>query len=213
VKKILIVEDHFMVRLSQRIMLNELYGKIESFEAENFDEALRLIGSHSFDLVMLDIDIPGGKGTAMIDPIREQQPGVAILVCSAADEGKYALDYITAGANGYLSKAAPKNEAMAAMETVMERNKYISPAIQQQLLNDMQPGGRLNRRAHLVKGLSPRESEIMELMLKGKWVKEIGSILDLRPNTVSTYKSRVFEKMGVTNVFELFKKVNAPGEQ
>lgn len=212
-KKILIVEDHFMVRISLRIMLNELYGQAVPFEAENFDDALQLISNHPFELIVLDIDIPGGKGTAMIAQIRQQQPEVVILVCSAADEEKYALDYIAEGANGYLPKSAPQNEAMVAIATVMKRNKYVSQIVQQQLLNGMHKGSKSNNQALLVKHLSARESEIMKLMLEGKWIKEIAATLDLRANTVSTYKARIFEKMGVTNVFELFKKVNAVDQQ
>ncbi|MGN7888416.1 response regulator transcription factor [Dyadobacter sp. 22481] len=208
-KKILIVEDHFMVRISLKIMLNEVYGQAVPFEAENFDEVLQLIASHQFELILLDIDIPGGKGTAMIAQIRQQQPEVVILVCSAADEEKYALDYIAQGANGYLSKSAPKNEAMAAIATVMKRNKYVSQIVQQQLLDGVSNGRKTNSRTLLLRQLSSREDEIMKLMLEGKWIKEIAATLDLRANTVSTYKARIFEKMGVTNVFELFKKVNA----
>lgn len=208
-KKILIVEDHFMVRISLRIMLNELYGQAVPFEAENFDDALQLIANHSFELIVLDIDIPGGKGTAMIAQIRQQQPDVVILVCSAADEEKYALDYIGEGANGYLSKSAPQKEAMEAIATVMKRNKYVSQIVQQQLLDGVSNGSKTNSRVLLLKQLSSREHEIMKLMLEGKWIKEIAANLNLRANTVSTYKARIFEKMGVTNVFELFKKVNA----
>lgn len=208
-EKILIVEDHFMVRISLKIMLNELYRQAVPFEAENFDEALQLIASHRFELIMLDIDIPGGQGTAMIAQIRQQQPEVVILVCSAADEEKYALDYIAQGANGYLSKSAPKNEAMAAITTVMKRNKYVSQIVQQQLLDGVSNGRGTNSRTLLLRQLSSREHEILQLMLEGKWIKEIAAALDLRANTVSTYKSRIFDKMGVTNVFELFKKVNA----
>lgn len=208
-EKILIVEDHFMVRISLKIMLNELYGQAVPFEAENFDEALQLIASHRFELILLDIDIPGGQGTAMIAQIRQQQPEVVILVCSAADEEKYALDYIGQGANGYLSKSAPKNEAMAAITTVMKRNKYVSQIVQQQLLDGVSNGRKTNSRTLLLRQLSSREHEILQLMLEGKWIKEIAAALDLRANTVSTYKSRIFDKMGVTNVFELFKKVNA----
>lgn len=208
-EKILIVEDHFMVRISLKIMLNELYRQAVPFEAENFDKALQLIASHRFELIMLDIDIPGGQGTAMIAQIRQQQPEVVILVCSAADEEKYALDYIAQGANGYLSKSAPKNEAMAAITTVMKRNKYVSQIVQQQLLDGVSNGRGTNSRTLLLRQLSSREHEILQLMLEGKWIKEIAAALDLRDNTVSTYKSRIFDKMGVTNVFELFKKVNA----
>lgn len=193
-------------------MLNEIYGKVDLFEVDNYKDALRLTADHVFELAVLDIDIPGGKGTAMIGQIRLLQPGILILVCSAADEEKFALDYISNGANGYLSKSAPKNEAMNAIATVIGGKKYISNFVQQQLLDNMHSGGKLNR-TRSDNGLSKREAEIMELMLKGKWVKEIGAMLDLRPNTVSTYKARVFEKMGVSNVFELFKKVNAPGDE
>lgn len=211
-KKILIVEDHFMVRISLKIMLNELFGQAIPFEAERFEDALELAASHQFELIILDIDIPGGKGTAMIDLLRQRQPGVVILVCSAADEEKHALNYIAEGANGYLSKSAPKDEAMTAIATVLKRNKYVSQTVQQQLLDGVHKGNRTGNRALIVKHLSSREYEVMQLLLEGKWVKEIAASLDLRANTISTYKARIFEKMEVTNLFELFKKVNPPEE-
>jgi two-component system, NarL family, invasion response regulator UvrY len=206
--KILLIEDHFLVRMSQKIVLNEVYQEATIAEADSFEAGISHIQASSFDLILLDIDIPGGKNRSMIDRIREMQPGVVILMCSGADEQTQALEYITSGANGYLSRSADKEEMITAVTTVMKKNRYVSPAVQERLLEAVSTGNRPGKGRRVVKGLSVREKEVMDMLIKGKWVKEIASDLNLRANTVSTFKARIFQKMGVSSVIELAKKVN-----
>jgi two-component system, NarL family, invasion response regulator UvrY len=202
--KILLIEDHFLVRMSQKIVLSELYRQATIIEAESFEEGISFLQTMQIDLILLDIDIPGGKGRSMIERIRERQPAVVILMCSAADEQMHALDYITAGANGYVSKSAEKDEVVTAITTVMKNKRYVSQAIQERLLDSV--SGNQSSKHTKVKGLSGREREILYLLIEGKWVKEIASNLNIRANTVSTYKARIFEKLGVSSVVELAKK-------
>lgn len=205
--KILLIEDHFLVRMSQKIVLNDLYPQAAIIEAENFDTGLSLVQRSPFDLILLDIDLPGGKGKAMIERIRISQPEVVILMCSAADERMHALEYIAAGANGYLSKTAERNEMITALTTVMKKRRYVSLAVQERLLDTVSTGMSSGKTRKTTGGLSEREQEVMHLLLKGKWVKEIALDLNLRANTISTFKARIFQKMGVTSVIELAKKV------
>ncbi|WP_353718981.1 response regulator transcription factor [Dyadobacter sp. 676] len=205
--KVLLIEDHFLVRMSQKIVLNELYRGATISEAENFEDALSYVRVSPFDLILLDIDIPGGKGRTMIDRIRQIQPDVIILMCSAADEQTHALEYITAGAKGYLSKSAEKSEVIAAITTVVKNNRYLSQAVQEHLLEAVSTGKRSMRQLKATNKLSEREKEVMHMLIKGKWIKEIASDLNLRTNTVSTFKARIFQKLGVSSVIELAKKV------
>lgn len=205
--KILLIEDHFLVRMSQRIVLNELYRDTAIVEAESFEDGLSHIQVTRFDLILLDIDIPGGKGRSMIERIRQVQPDVIILMCSAADEQTHALEYITAGANGYLSKSAEKDQMITAITTVMKKNRYLSPDVQERLLEAISTGKTSPKQLKGSNRLSDREKEVMQMLIKGKWVKEIASDLNLRTNTISTFKARIFQKMGVSSIVELAKKV------
>ena len=205
--KILLIDDHFLIRMSQKIVLSELYCEPVIEEADSFGEGISAIRASSFDLILLDIDIPGGKGRSMIELIRRIHPDIIILVCSAADEQTHALDYISAGANGYLSKSAEKQEIVTAITTVMKNNRYVSPAIQEKLLDAISTRTTSARRLKAANGLSVREKEVMQMLIDGKWVKEIAFDLKLRANTISTFKARIFQKMGVSSVIELAQKV------
>lgn len=204
--KILLIEDHFFVRLSQKIVLNDLYPDATIVEEAHFEAGISQIKTSEIDLILLDIDVPGGLGKSMIGLIRQLQPEVVILMCSAADEQVHALEYIMAGANGYLSKSAEKSESVVAITTVMKKNRYVSLAIQERLIDAVSLGRDQGKQSNEPHGLSSREKEIMHLLLEGKWIKEIASYLNLRANTISTYKGKIFQKMGVTNILELERK-------
>lgn len=205
--KILLIEDHFLVRMSQKIVLNEVYQEATIAEAESFEAGIAHILASSFDLILLDIEIPDGKDKSMIERIRQVQPDVVILMCSGADEQTQALKYITSGANGYLSQSADKEEIINAITTVMEKNRYVSPAVEDGLVKAVSTTNGSRKSLKVVKGLSVREKEVMQMLIKGKWVKEIALDLNLRANTISTFKARIFQKMGVSSVIELAKKV------
>lgn len=204
---ILIVEDHFLVRMSMKIVLQELYSQANISESESFDHAITCIRGNHYDLILLDIELPGGQGTGMIGRIRQFLPETPILVCSAADEQQNALAFIAAGANGFLSKTAEKNETVKAILTVVKKSRYVSPAVQERLLDVVTSGKQKRKRPIGIKSLSGREREITELLVAGKWVKEIAAHLDIQSNTVSTYKARIFEKLGVDNVVDLASKL------
>jgi DNA-binding NarL/FixJ family response regulator len=141
----------------------------------------------------------------MVTEIRKRRNDVRILICSAADEQIFALDYIMAGADGYLTKSANEQEVVKAVSTVLKGMRYVSYVVQERLLEvpnekTRQPGPQTRE------GLSNREKQVMDLLLEGKWNKEIAATLNLQSNTVSTFKTRIFKKLGVTNLFELAKK-------
>lgn len=205
--KILLIEDHFLVRMSQKIVLGELYPQATIAEADSFETGIAHVQGSPFDLILLDIDIPGGKGKAMIERIRQWRPEVVILMCSAADEQVHALEYITAGANGYLSKSAERNEMTTAINMVMRKNRYVSLAVQERLIDTVSGGKSSGRTRKATVGLSEREQEVMHLLIKGKWIKEIAMDLNLRANTISTFKARIFQKMGVSSVVDLARKI------
>lgn len=203
--QILIADDHSIVRYGTSFVIKELLPTGTIREAHNFDQALKLLDTDRFDLMVLDINIPGGNNLQMIDVIRLRQPHVKILIFSGYDEQLYALRYLQAGADGYVVKQAPEGELKMAIQTIQNNDKYISHTVRQSLLNGLSAKKALSHNP--LASLSNREMEIMQQLVMGAAVAEIGAALGLQISTVSTYKSRIFEKMKVNNVVELADKV------
>lgn len=204
-KQILLVEDHSVVRLATRFLINDLIGSVNVLEASNFEEALTQVASTHVDLIILDIDIPGGEGFNMIPRIRKLQPKVCILVFSGMDEALYAMHYLKAGANGFLAKNSPQQTIKTAILSVLEKGRYVSDVVQQQLMRHTFEAN--TNSEHPLENLSQRELEVMDLLLNGKWTKEIATQLNITGSSVSTYKSRIFEKLEVSTIIEMFVKV------
>ncbi|MCF0070169.1 response regulator transcription factor [Dyadobacter sp. CY261] len=204
-KKILLVEDHAIVRLATRFLILDLLNPVVVHEAGSFSETLSQLSDNPVDLIILDINIPDGEGFNMIPKIRKIQPKVLIMIFSSLEEEIYALHYIKAGANGFLSKNALQEEIKRAILSMLEIGNYISAAVQQQLLRNTlenKPNGE-NPLEHL----SQRELEVMDMLIEGYWTKEIAIKLSLTESSVSTYKTRIFDKLKVSTLIEMFKKV------
>ncbi|NIJ55055.1 response regulator [Dyadobacter arcticus] len=204
-KTILLVEDHSIVSMGVKLLIEDFLPSVNIIEAGSFNETLKHLQSRFFDLVVLDIKIPGGEGSKMIDKIKAIQSKVKILVFSSQDEELYALHYYKAGASGYLPKDSSNDELEKAITSVLNGGTYISSVVQSQLINSTM----LERESKEspIETLSNRELEIMDMLLVGRWTKDIAIDLNIKESTVSTYKGRIFEKLDVTNILELFKKV------
>jgi len=204
---ILIIEDHPLIRIGLRQLISEADSKATVAQSDNFPGGLVLLDQEKFDLLILDIDIPGGENIRMMEIIRKKQPEILILIHSGYDEDVYALPYMQAGADGFLSKQASHEEFQAAFKALMNRGKYVSYRIQQALLNNL--GDNSSKKLqNPIMTLSPREMLVMQLLIEGKWTKEIASQLNVKENTISTYKRRIFDKLEVTDEIELSKKVS-----
>jgi DNA-binding NarL/FixJ family response regulator len=193
-RNVLLVEDHAIVRMGVKMLIEDCLPPVNVVEAVSFTETLRQLQSRFFDLVILDIKIPGGEGFNMITKIKAIQSKVKILIFSSQDEELYALHYYKAGASGYLPKESSNEVLEKAISSVLNGGTYISNVVQRQLVSST---------------MLERESKDspLEILLIGKWTKDIASDLNIKESTVSTYKARIFEKLNVTNILELFKKV------
>jgi DNA-binding NarL/FixJ family response regulator len=201
---ILIAEDHSVVRMGIIFLVKELYPDAKIIEAETFDEVIHVLNNRHFDLLLLDIHIPGGDNLQMVEAVKLRQPTTAVLVVSSYDEQLYALRYIRAGAHGYLQKNARPEEIKKAIKKVLNNEKYISQFIREQLvMQKLDPANKQNE----VDTLSNRETEIMQLLVRGSSTSEIKQALNIQDSTVSTYKAKIFEKMQVSNVVELAEKL------
>ncbi|WP_229216558.1 response regulator transcription factor [Dyadobacter sp. 3J3] len=197
----LIAEDHPLLIIGIESMLMESIPDATVFKAADFNKALNLLEKYTFDLLVMDINLPHGDKVGMIEAVRLKQPNILILVCSSYEEHLYALPFLKAGANGYISKTASSEEFKTAVEYVLNSKIYASPAI----LNKMF-GILFNTKgsdSSALDELSVKEVEIAKLLTKGFSTKEIGKHINLSASSISTYKSKIFEKLGVNNIIEL----------
>ena len=201
---ILVVDDQEVVRYGTTLILQKSIEDAHVNEAASFEDTLKVLSTRNFDLVILDIDMPGGNNHQMLDVIRLRHPDIKILIFSSYDEQIFGWRYLEAGADGFLSKKTGIEEIKNAVKTLLRDEKYLSPTLKQTLLNNF-----TNKKAatNPIQRLSSRENNIMQLLIKGSSVAEIAEKLSLQISTVSTYKKRIFEKLQVSNVIEMIEKV------
>jgi len=208
----LLIDDHAVVRMGMRLVIREVFENASVAECKDFYEGLRVVQDKPIDLVVLDIHLPGGQDVRMIDMIKTTRKETKILVFSGLDEEKYALKYVQAGADGYLSKRSDPEMYGEAVLAVVNDKKYLSDVVRKQLVTQLpQNYNKIKRKKWI--GLTERELEISRLLIRGMWTKEIATELQLKLSTVSTFKKKIFEKCGVTSSIELSKIIDdvAPG--
>lgn len=197
--KIILADDHSVVRNGVSIILKDAFKDLEIKNAQNFFEATALLDSFDAQIIFLDINIPGGNTTAMIDKIKQVRSEVMILMFSAYQETQYALRYIHAGADGFLSKDSSEEEIINAVNTLLKTGKYISNVLKDKILENILHEIPINP----LQNLSNREIEVAELLARGEGNLEISNLLNIQMTTVSTYKNRIFEKLKISNVVNL----------
>lgn len=201
---ILVVDDQEVVRYGTTLILQKSIDDVHVSEAGSFEDTLKILSSKPFDLVILDIDMPGGNNHQMLDVIRLRHPDIKILIFSSYDEQIFGWRYLEAGADGFLSKKMGIEEIKNATKSLLRDEKYLSPALKQTLLNNIT---KKKSTINPLDRLSNRESNIMQLLIKGLSVADIADKLSLQVSTVSTYKKRICEKLQVSNIVEMIEKV------
>ncbi len=197
--KILIVEDHAIVRDGLKLILTENLSIEEIGEARDSQEAIRLVRENDWDLVLLDINIPGKSGLEVLNEMRPAYPKLPILILSMHSENQFAIRTLKAGADGYVTKERASDELINAIQKVLSGGKYISPSLAEKLAVELNHDS--NKALH--ENLSDREYEIMYLIASGKAVSNIAETLCLSVKTISTYRSRTLEKMKMKTNAEL----------
>lgn len=198
-KKVLIVDDHVVTRIGLRELLIDLYPLIEIVEACDGDSMLEKLKAKKIDLIILDIQMDNTDTIRLVEMLSIKSPKTNILIFSMLSEKIYGRRLLNAGAKGFLTKSAPLHEIKKAIDTVLESKKYISP-----LLGDIIAHNPIEERSSdPFSVLSQREFEIAHDLLSGSSMNTISQKLNIKPSTVGTYKSRIFEKLSVHNMFEL----------
>ncbi len=197
--KILICDDHKIVREGLRQILLQLNTISLITEAGNGNEALYLLKTEVFDIVLLDVSLPDRNGLEVLQLIKEKWPSTNVLMLSMHPQEQYAIRALTLGASGYLTKDTASEELLFAVKNVSEGRKYISQSLAEDLAHYFQKDS--NRPRHEI--LSGREFEIMIRLANGIPLLEIGNELFISSKTVSTYRSRIMQKMEFTKNSEL----------
>ena len=206
-KKIIIIEDHDIVIWALTAIIN---GNIENpviSSAYTFENGITLLKEGRVDLIILDIDLPGGNNPKMISQLRHVQPQVPIMIHTGLLEEDYSHKYFIAGADGFLSKNDPFDKILEAITTLLDGKKYISLTSKNILAENYLKNPTKKNRYEYNTVLTLREKEIARLLIEGKWTKEIADQLGIKLSTVSTHKLHIFEKFEVTTVVELYRKI------
>ena len=202
-KKILIADDHFVVRAGTSIILDSYFKDISIFYASNYINVIELLKAEIIDLLILDINMPESKYLEMIKEIKTLQNNIKILVFSVYNED-IAIQYIMEGADGYINKLSDENKIIEAVETIFNSGFYYSPDILLRIKNITVNKVPINP----IDLLSKREKEIFDLLVEGNGNIEISNILNIQFSTISTYKNRIFTKLKVNNIAEIIKLYN-----
>lgn len=199
--KILIADDHPIVRKGLKEIIKDTPGMKVVDEASNGQEVLEKVSSTDFDVILLDISMPGRSGLDVLKDIKKQRPNLAVLVLSIHPEEQYAVRSFKAGASGYLTKESAPNELLAALQKVSTGGKFVSSSLAERLALALDED--FEKPPH--EALSTREYEVMRKIAGGKTVSEIARELFLSPKTISTYRARILEKMCMKNNAELVR--------
>lgn len=200
--KILLADDHSVVRRGVALILKESFPEATIIHAESFDQVMHVLPEEKPNVLILDINLPGGNSAAMVEKAKKTAPDLKILMFSAFDEEQYALRYIHAGADGYLNKLSSEEKIAEAVSILLNGGKYISDKVKNKILENTI----YNTPANPLDLLSNREMEIAGMMAEGLGNLEIANKLTIQMSTVSTYKNRIFEKLGVSNVVSMVEK-------
>jgi len=199
--RILLVDDHAVVRRGVRDILTESLGKVTFGEASKPSEAIEKLQEADWDVVVLDISLPGRGGLDALRDIKRLRPAVPVLVLSMHAEDHYALRALRAGAAGYVNKDSAAEELSGAVRKVLTGGTHVSVRLAETLAKSLRSD--TSRPAH--ERLSDRELEVLRALAAGKTVKEIGVELALSEKTVSTYRTRLLEKMQMRTNAELIQ--------
>ena len=199
--RVVIADDHQILREGLKQLLDSA-GDIEVVgEAADGSGTLERVRNETFDVLVLDMSMPGRSGMDLIRQVVDERPRLRVLVLSMHHEQQYAVRAIRAGAAGYLTKETASSDLVAAIRKVAAGGAYITPAVAEQLALDAMPGSRPSTH----ETLSDREFDVFRLLVAGESVSTIADRLNLSSKTISTHKARLMEKLGVASTADLVR--------
>lgn len=197
--RLLIADDHAIFREGLKHILEEHPDIVVEGEAGSGQEVLDMVWKNEYDLILLDIGMPGMPALEVLKQMKAERPRLPVLVLSMYPEDQYAVRVIRAGASGYLTKESAPDELITAIRKITAGRKYITPSVAEKLADEVEP----DAVKPLHHSLSDREFEVFRLIASGRTVKEIADSLFLSVKTISTYRARILEKMKMKTNAEL----------
>ena len=199
--RVLLADDHAIVRAGLREILADTGDIVVTGEATNGQEVLAQVRGQDFDVAVLDMSMPGRSGIELIKLVKDEKPQLRILILSMHSEQQYAVRAVKAGASGYLTKESAADELVAAIRRIAAGGAYVSPETAERLVLESAP--RAGAAPHTL--LSDREFQVFQLIAAGQSVTEIARQLSLSVKTISTHKTRVMVKMNFANPADLIR--------
>ena len=202
-KRILIADDHGVVRLGLSMMIKKLRPDFIVDEADDYQKVMSIIKVKNFDLAILDLNMPNGNFQEALQAIKSKNPNTKVMIFSSQDENLYAVRYLKMGADGFLHKLSSEEVINKALTKMLDKGRYMSEEVKESLIYS-----NLNNQEaspNPLEVLSDREMEIAERLIVGEAMKDISRNLNIHSSTVSTYKSRILEKLHIQSIPELIK--------
>jgi len=197
-KKILIIDDHYVVRAGTALILHSNIKDLEIDQASSYLEALGRVKEKEYDLLLLDIDMPDTANKKMVSELKSITNDVKIIMYTSYTEGDIAIQYIREGADGFLNKMANEKEIVKAVNDMLTVGYSFPPHLVGIIARQI-------KTPHPIEKLSERELQIFDLLTEGNGNLEISNLLGIKITTVSTYKKRILEKLDIDNVFGLMQ--------
>ncbi len=204
--RVLIVDEHAVVREGLKHVISRQMDMIVAGEASTKAEALKLLDGQRFDVVVCDVKLPDGEGWDVLKAVKESPDPLPVLMLSAFTEEQYAVQALKSGADGYLNKGSPAETLIAALRRLAAGGKFVSPEFAAQVAQALGQG---EAAAH--QALSEREFAVMRMIASGNSLVSIAQSLNISPKTVTTYRARVLEKLGLENNAALTRYVLEKG--
>ena len=201
--KILIIDDHEIFRQGLKKIISENFKEVQFEEVASAEEAFNFYNRANWDIVITDINLPGRSGIDIVKDLNQNHPKIPILVLSMYPEEQFALRVIKAGASGYLSKNGALTELIGAMQCLLDGKKFLTSTVADVLISNLQK----KQKEYAHSSLSDREFEVFCSLGIGKTVTQIAKELSLSAKTISTHRSKILNKMGMTANTEIVKYV------
>jgi DNA-binding NarL/FixJ family response regulator len=200
--RVVIADDHALVRAGIRALVERLKGVTVVGEAGKGSEAIALCEQHQPNLILLDITMPDGSGFDVLEHVAREFPDIRVIVLTVHEAGEYAIRALREGAAGFLPKSAASTELEQAIHTVMNGDPYISPETSRRTVLEYSSG--VSKR-DLLRTLSPRQREVLQLIAEGKTTKQIAQLLDISVKTVETHRAQLMERLNIHDVAGLVR--------
>lgn len=197
--KVLIVDDHTMIRVGLREIIHKAFAGALIGEARDGEDALKQIRKQNWDLAVMDISMPGRSGIDILQDIKLERPKLSVLIISMHKEDQFAMRVLKAGAAGFISKHSTSEELIKAIHKILAGEHYVSPAVAEKMICDL--GQKTKNLPH--ESLSNREMQVLCMFATGKTNKQVASKLSLSVKTISTYRARILEKTRMKSNAEL----------